>query len=93
MAGISSCAADYGAPLIPTLSEAEQDRLVRELMSRKRNGAEAEKKAHHAVNDAKIALGERGRVWWGDGAPDFNRHLVKNTPYAEWYACLESTSD
>lgn len=38
-----------------------------------------------AVHAAKIALGERGPVWWTDGAKDFNRHLVKNTPYAEWY--------
>ncbi|HLU77141.1 MAG TPA: hypothetical protein VKZ48_04445 [Burkholderiales bacterium] len=28
---------------------------------------------------------ERGPPWWQDGAPDFNRHLVKNTPYAAWY--------
>jgi phage/plasmid primase-like uncharacterized protein len=41
--------------------------------------------AHRAVNAAKIALGERGPVWWDDGAKDFNRHLVKNTPYREWF--------
>lgn len=41
--------------------------------------------ARAAVNAAKISLGERGPVWWTDGAKDFNRHLVKNTPYAEWY--------
>ena len=43
------------------------------------------KQARAAVHAAKIALGERGPVWWTDGTPDFNRHLVKNTPYAEWY--------
>ncbi|TWF49482.1 hypothetical protein [Neorhizobium alkalisoli] len=43
-----------------------------------------------AVNDAKVGLGERGEVWWSDGAPDFNRHLAKNTPYAEWYASVEA---
>ena len=37
---------------------------------------------------AKVGLGERGPVWWGDGAPDYNRHLAKNTPYAEWFAGL-----
>jgi hypothetical protein len=42
--------------------------------------------ARCAVNAAKIALGERGPVWWTDGAKDFNRYLVKNTPYAGWYA-------
>lgn len=25
------------------------------------------------------ALRERGEVWWNDGAPDLNRHMVKNT--------------
>lgn len=42
--------------------------------------------ARAAVNEAKVALGERGPVWWSDGAKDFNRHLVENTPYAHWYA-------
>jgi hypothetical protein len=28
-------------------------------------------------------------VWWKDGAPDFNRHALKNTPYADWYAGLK----
>ena len=40
--------------------------------------------ARAAVDAAKVALGERGAVWWSDGAPDFNRKLAKNTPYAEW---------
>lgn len=37
--------------------------------------------SRHAVNTAKIALGERGPVWWDDGSPDLNRHMVKNTLY------------
>ncbi len=41
--------------------------------------------ARAAVDAAKIALGERGPPWWTDGAKDYNRYLVKNTPYAEWY--------
>ncbi|MCP1831631.1 hypothetical protein J2R76_000059 [Bradyrhizobium sp. USDA 4532] len=32
-----------------------------------------------------VALGERGPVWWDDGA-DFNSYAVKNTPYAGWYS-------
>ncbi len=47
-------------------------------------------KARAAVNAAKIALGERGPAWWTDGAEDFNRHLVENTPYAEWYLRITS---
>ena len=50
--------------------------------------AEAERGARAAVDAAKRALGERGPVWWTDGAPDFNRKLVANTPYAQWYAAL-----
>jgi hypothetical protein len=23
-----------------------------------------------------------------DGSPDLNRHMAKNTPYADWYAGL-----
>ena len=45
----------------------------------------ARQRAGAAVDRAKRALGERGAVWWTDGAPDFNRHLVKNSPYAAWY--------
>lgn len=46
------------------------------------------KSARARVDAAKIALGERGPVWWDDGAPDLNRRMAKNTPYADWYAAL-----
>lgn len=49
---------------------------------------DAERRARAAVDEAKRALGERGPVWWDDGAPDYNRRLVANTPYAAWYAAL-----
>jgi len=45
--------------------------------------------ARNAVNAAKTALGERGPAWWTDGAKDFNRHLAKNTPYADWYSRVD----
>jgi len=45
--------------------------------------------ARAAVQAAKVALGERGAPWWTDDAPDYNRHLVKNSPYAQWYARQE----
>ena len=45
--------------------------------------------AHEAVDVAKIALGERGPVWWVDGAPDCNRKMARNSPYAGWYAATE----
>lgn len=55
----------------------------------KREGnRQAETAAHDAVDRAKIALGERGPIWWDDGAPDLNRHLARTGPYADWYAKL-----
>jgi len=29
-----------------------------------------------AVDAARVSLGERGPVWWDDGAPDLNWHLA-----------------
>ncbi len=52
------------------------------------DAAAAMKAARAEVDAAKIGLGERGPVWWRDGAPDLNRHLVRNTPYAAWFAAL-----
>jgi hypothetical protein len=77
----------------PSLPAEQRDALVRDLMNARRavkaamrSGVAAELQlARKAVDDAKIALGERGPVWWTDGAPDFNRHKVKDSPYAEWY--------
>lgn len=45
------------------------------------------------VDLAKRALGERGPVWWSDDAPDCNRHLAVNTPYAQWFRELASRED
>jgi hypothetical protein len=45
----------------------------------------AEAEAHAAVDRVKRALGERGPVWWTDGAPDFNQRLARNSPYADWF--------
>ena len=50
--------------------------------------ASAVRAARARVNAAKVALGERGAVWWTDGAPDYNRHMAATTPYAAWYASL-----
>ncbi|WP_325065206.1 hypothetical protein [Qipengyuania aquimaris] len=75
----------------PHLRESERARLVAQLMDARRavgaalrdKDAVAERAARKQVHEAKVALGERGPVWWDDGAPDYNRHLVKNTPYAQ----------
>jgi hypothetical protein len=75
----------------PHLSDDRRQQLVDALMDARRavrdarGSAEALAKARAAVDAAKRALGERGPVWWDDGAPDLNRRLVRNTPYAEWW--------
>jgi hypothetical protein len=46
---------------------------------------EALASARADVDRAKRSLGERGPVWWSDGAPDFNRSLVRNSPYEDWW--------
>lgn len=85
----------------PALDEDERQRLVNELMEARRavkaakaSGFASEmKSARAAVRAAKVALGERGPVWWGDGAPDLNRHMVENTPYSDWYHQLEPPAE
>lgn len=81
----------------PHLPPEEKEAQVKALMTARRDvkaalAAEDAKRlaaARKAVNEAKIALGERGPVWWTDGSNDYNRYLVKNTPYSDWYAKLD----
>lgn len=82
----------------PNLPADRRQALVRQLMDARR----AVKSALHAndparlaeartsVDVAKIALGERGPVWWSDGSRDYNRCLVENSPYAGWYRDIET---
>lgn len=80
----------------PALDPARREALVLRLMQARREVAAAKRlddaarlqRARVEVNAAKIALGERGPVWWNDGAPDYNRRLARNTPYAAWFAAL-----
>lgn len=82
----------------PALPDETRRQLTTELMAarravgtaRRHNDAAQMAAARAAVDAAKIALGERGPVWWHDGAPDYNRYLAKNTPYRAWYASLQS---
>ena len=78
--------------LDPAARQALVDRLMRARRAvgaaQKAGDAQAERHARDDVDAAKHALGERGPVWWTDGAPDYNRRLVENTPYADWYAAL-----
>lgn len=72
----------------PALTDAERIHLVSDLMAARRavrtalgeKASFAMRRARAAVDRAKRALGERGPVWWSDGAPGFNRHMAVNTP-------------
>lgn len=83
----------------PALTDEIRSALVQQLMNARRavktalgtQNATRLAQARAEVDAAKIALGERGPVWWTDGTKDFNRHLVKNTPYAEWYQNLDGS--
>lgn len=84
----------------PALTRETCDCLVSRLMAARRSvkqalpeGGPALADARAAVDEAKIALGERGAPWWTDGAPDLNRRLASNTAYADWYAAHEMPRD
>lgn len=83
----------------PALPAATRETLVGELMAARREvalqrragSADGLREARTRIDRAKRALGERGAVWWTDGAPDLNRKLVKNTPYASWFDGLSTS--
>jgi hypothetical protein len=85
----------------PSLTEDVRQRLVNLLMSARREVKAAKasgdpdqmRLARAHVQTAKVALGERGPVWWSDGSPDFNRRQVLNSPYSDWYRSLSESSD
>ena len=80
----------------PDLSPVERQRFIDGLMEARRDVGRAKRagdedglrQARAAVDRTKRALGERGPVWWLDGAPDLNRKMIANTPYADWHAAL-----
>jgi hypothetical protein len=84
----------------PALASDVRQALVDQLMTarravalaRKRGDGPGEAAAHAQVDAAKRGLGERGPVWWTDGAADFNRHMAHYTPYADWYAAQDKES-
>ncbi len=77
----------------PALADTDRQSYVDRLMDGRRAVAAAlrsgdpiaEAAARADVDAAKHALGERGPVWWDDGAPDLGRKLVSNTIYADWF--------
>lgn len=81
----------------PALTPEERQALVDDLMAARRAvraalnaGDEAElRRARDRVQQAKVGLGERGPVWWDDNAPDLDRHMARNTCYADWHSVVE----
>ena len=80
----------------PHLPEVERTRLVHALMKARSDVRRAKLAGNDAaladarkrVDAAKVELGERGPVWWTDGAPDFNRRMARNSPYKDWFESL-----
>jgi hypothetical protein len=85
----------------PALTDVERTEWTRVLMAARRatgaarrgSDVEAARRAGNRVDRAKRALGERGAVWWTDGTPDYNRRLVANTPYRDWFDRAERFTD
>ena len=71
----------------PSIPEALRIQLVKVLMHARREVAKAlkledkqlEKQARSRVNDAKIALGERGEVWWESYTDEGLRQRLKSS--------------
>jgi hypothetical protein len=80
----------------PLLTKEVRQRLVNELMAARREvklakasgDPEQLRLARVHVQTAKVALGERGPLWWSDGSPDLNRRKVLDSPYSNWYRSL-----
>ncbi|AYF32517.1 hypothetical protein ACSTAY_05085 [Vreelandella alkaliphila] len=78
----------------PRLSDDEKRTHIKALMKARRavrnaqqqNDEIALRQAREAVQSAKELLGERGPVWWQDGAPDEGGLAPHNSSYAEWWA-------
>jgi hypothetical protein len=85
----------------PRLDADRRRTLTAALMRARRDVATAKKRgdagglrdARDRVHAAKVELGERGPVWWDDGAPDYGRRMARNSPYAAWYAALAPSAD
>ncbi len=81
----------------PTLAPDQRQALTRELMAAQREkgvamragDANAREAARLRADAAKIALGERGPVWWTDGSADLNRRMARTTCYADWFAKID----
>nr|WP_249219249.1 hypothetical protein [Loktanella sp. SALINAS62] len=78
----------------PALDDSTRRAAVKRLMQARRAvglaTTDTDTRAARADVDAvKHELGERGPVWWDDGAPDEGGLHPKNSSYADWWAALD----
>lgn len=71
----------------PALEPPTRERLVsalkvarRVVLTTRQGNRAQEAAADEEVEQAKTALGERGPIWWNDGAPDLNPSSRSNRP-------------
>lgn len=77
----------------PRLGDDEKQAHVNALMKARRaiktakqqGDDDALRQARDNVQTAKLALGERGPVWWDDNAPDETGVAPHNSSYADWW--------
>ena len=82
----------------PNVTPAAAQTLIAALMqarravgaAQRRGDAEALRDARANVDAVKVALGERGPVWWSDGATDQNRRMARTSTYADWFAATDA---
>ena len=77
----------------PSLSDTVRRASIKALMQARHEVIKAEtpqaaQAAQARVASAKTALGERGPVWWSDGAPDEGGQAPERSSYASWWAAL-----
>ena len=79
----------------PMLDDTTRRAAIKALMRARRavmtaTGDAETTAARAAVDAAKHQLGERGPVWWTDGAPDQGGLHPGNSTYAAWWAALDA---
>lgn len=79
----------------PSLCDQERRAAIKALMQARRASQVAQTEEEHSraradVDAAKLRLGERGPVWWADGAPDESGQHPASSSYAAWWSGLEA---
>lgn len=78
----------------PALPDAERRSAIKTLMRARLAARSAPDEASRLqaldeVEAAKVRLGERGPVWWSDGAPDEQGTPPLESRYAGWWRALD----